>query len=107
LGREKGLRDALYRNLATSLFKEEKITTSLAKAKGLRPFAEKLITKAKKKSPASIRAVKAELGTDFTVKKLFDVIAPRYEKRAGGYTRIVKLPRRMSDGSERAHIELV
>ena len=106
-GRESGLRRALMRNLVTSLFKQEKISTSEAKAKALRPFAEKIITKAKKGSVSARRMVTAELGTDFMVKKLFDTIAPRYEKRAGGYTRIIKLPVRMSDGSRRARIELV
>lgn len=106
-GRESGLRRALLRNLATSLFAKEKIATSEAKAKALRPYAEKLITRARGKSLGARRGIIAELGTDFMVKKLFDVIAPRYDKRPGGYTRITKLPARRSDGGKRASIELI
>lgn len=107
LGREAGPRRALVRNLATSLFSAEKISSSETKIKVLRPFVEKLITTAKADSPAAKRLVAARLGTHFSLDKLFKDIAPRYAKRNGGYTRIIKLGRRASDGSPRARLELV
>lgn len=107
LGRETGVRTALMRNLATSLFTYEKISTSEAKAKYLRPFAEKLITTAKADTATARRLVAAKMGTTTALKQLFTEIAPRYANRRGGYTRIIKLGSRLSDGSRRARIELV
>ena len=92
LGRKKGQRTALLRSLARSLVMHEKITTTTARAKELRPFVERLITSAKKGGSASHRHTATRLGgAPGAVKKLHETIAPRYATRAGGYTRIVKL----------------
>jgi large subunit ribosomal protein L17 len=108
LGRNKGQRTALLRSLARSLVLQESITTTVAKAKELRPFVEKLITTSKQNSVASRRNVSARLGgAASTVKKLHDTLAPRYAARAGGYTRIVKLGRVGKRVGEAARIELV
>ena len=106
-GREIGVRRALLKGLALSLIRHDKITTTEAKAKELRPFIEKLVTRGKNKSVASRRVLVSRLGNAEGVKKLVAHIAPRYEKRAGGYTRIVKLPRRGGDASKMAVIEFV
>ena len=106
-GRERGQRNALLKSLALSLVIRKKITTTEAKAKELRPFVEKLVTRAKIKTVASQRLLVARLGVQNGVKELVAVLAPKYEKRAGGYTRIVKLPRRLSDGAAMAVIEFV
>ena len=106
-GRERGQRNALLKSLALSLVVRKKITTTEAKAKELRPFVEKLVTRAKIKTLASRRLLVSRLGVDKGVKELVDTLAPKYEKRAGGYTRIVKLPRRLSDGDAMAVIEFV
>ncbi len=106
-GRETGQRTALLKSLALSLVMHKKITTSEAKAKELRPFVEKLVTRAKIKTLASRRLLAARLGVPEGVKELVDTLGPKYEKRAGGYTRIIKLPRRLSDGSAMAVIEFV
>lgn len=99
---------ALMRSLARSLILEERISTTEAKAKELRPFVERLITYAKKNTLASRRLAKARLGDDATVKKLFDSIGPRYADRAGGYTRIVKRTKRgANDARKLAYIALV
>jgi large subunit ribosomal protein L17 len=101
-------RTALIRSLARSLIIREKITTSEAKAKELRPFVEKLVTKGKADSVANRRLVLARLGSGrASVEKIFKTLAPRYEKRAGGYTRITKLSPRIKDGSKQAVIEFV
>lgn len=108
LGRTKGQREALLKTLAGSLIVREKITTTLAKAKELRPYVEKLVTKSKKGDIATRRIISARLSNnDKYVKKLFDVLAPRYADRTGGYTRITKLPSRMGDAAEIAIIEFV
>jgi large subunit ribosomal protein L17 len=106
-GREKGQRDALLKSLALSLVMNKKIKTTEAKAKELRPFVEKLVTKAKVKTLASRRILTSRIGAGAGVKELFDNLAPKYDKRSGGYTRIIKLPRRVSDGSAMAVIEFV
>jgi len=106
-GRERGQRNALLKSLALSLVVHKKITTTEAKAKELRPFVEKLVTRAKVKTLASRRLLASRLGVGKGVKELVDTLAPKYEKRAGGYTRIVKLPRRLSDGSPMAVIEFI
>jgi large subunit ribosomal protein L17 len=100
-------RRALLRNLAAALFKYENIQTTVQKAKALRPYAEKIITKAKSGTLPSKRAVNRDIKDRGLLKKLFEDIALRYKNRHGGYTRIYKLGKRMSDGSEMALIELV
>ncbi len=107
LGRTTEHRRALLRNLATALFQHERITTTLAKAKELRSYAEKLITRARRDTVHDRRLVARELRDRTLVKHLFDEIAPRYAGRAGGYTRIVRMMPRRGDGAEMAIIELV
>jgi len=94
-------------NLAGSLFWEGEITTTLAKAKAMRPLAEKLITRARKGDLHSRRVVLKTIRDNEVVTKLFDEVAPRYTERPGGYTRITKLGPRRGDGAEEAIIELV
>jgi large subunit ribosomal protein L17 len=105
-GREKDQRKALKKSLATSLFLHGKIKTTEAKAKEISIFSEKMITKAKSQSVASRRAL-AKYFSDRMVKKISDQIAPKYKDRKGGYTRIIKLGPRKSDGAKMAIIELV
>ena len=101
-------RRALMRSQARSLILEERISTTEAKAKALRPFVERLVTYGKKNTLASRRLAKGALHDDAAVKKLFDTIAPRYEKRAGGYTRVVKRTARgASDARKLAYIAFV
>lgn len=108
LGREKRVRVALLRGLARSLVLHESITTTIAKAKELRPYVEKLITASKDNSLASRRRVSATLGgSSDAVRKLHETIAPRYASRAGGYTRITRLGRTGKRVVESARIELV
>ena len=94
-------------NLATDLFLHEKLTTTEAKAKALRPVAEKLITKARKGDLHARRTVMKTITNKEAVHKLFEDVAPRYEERPGRYTRITKLGPRRGDGTEEAIIELV
>ncbi len=105
-GRESSQRKALMNGLARSLFLKEKIKTTEAKAKEVRPFAEKLITKAKK-GDLSARRYLARYFDNQTVKKLVEEVAKKYGNRPGGYTRIIKLGLRRSDASKMAIIELV
>ncbi len=111
LGRPRNQRKALLRSLAYSLIKHGRITTTVAKAKELRPFVEKLVTKAKseKISPVARKRHLLALvgGSERTTDLLEKEIAPRYKDRAGGYTRILKLPRRPGDAAEMAIIEFV
>ncbi|MDP9331469.1 MAG: 50S ribosomal protein L17 [Actinomycetota bacterium] len=93
--------------LAAQLFTHEAINTTQAKAKMLRPYAEKLITKAKKGDLASRREVLKDITDRDVVARLFHEIAPRFEERDGGYTRIMKLGPRNGDGAPMARIELV
>ena len=97
-------RRSLLRNMATSLFKHERIETTLAKAKELRPYAEKLITSAKKGEHYMVRR---QIHDKLVYKKLFEVIAPRYAQRAGGYTRILKIEPRIGDNAKLGLIMLV
>lgn len=107
-GRTKNQRVALLKGLAASLIEKESIKTTEAKAKELRPYVEKMITQAKTNSVYSRRLLLMKLYNNNThVKKLVGDIAPRYEKRSGGYTRIVKLPERPSDGARMAIIQFV
>lgn len=106
-GREAGQRNALVKSLALSLVVREKITTTEAKAKELRPFIEKLITRSRVDSLANRRLVAARLGSISGTTKLFKTIGPIHKSRNGGYTRITKLPLRKSDGAKMAMIEII
>ncbi|MEO6433532.1 MAG: 50S ribosomal protein L17 [Sphingomicrobium sp.] len=107
LQRTSSHRTALFRNMAAALIKHEQITTTLAKAKELRPYTEKLITLAKKGGLSNRRLAQARLMDDTQLTKLFDVLAKRYEGRSGGYCRVVKSGIRMSDAAQIAIIEFV
>lgn len=107
-GRSKNQRKALLSGLAASLITHERIMTTEAKAKELRPTVEKMVTKAKEGSLANRRLLLADMYNNSTVvEKLVGTIAPRFAERAGGYTRIVKLTPRKSDASPMAVIEFV
>jgi large subunit ribosomal protein L17 len=97
----------MFANMAASLFAAEGIVTTEAKAKALRPIAEKLITKARKGGVHNHRQVVSYMGDKDMAHKLFEEIAPRYEGRPGGYTRILKLGPRHGDNAPMARIELV
>ena len=107
LQRTSSHRAALLRNMAAALIKHEQITTTTSKARELRPYAEKLITLAKRGGLSNRRLAHARLLDDAQLVKLFDVLAPRYSDRAGGYTRIIKAGFRASDAAPIAVIELV
>ena len=109
LGRVTSHRIALLRNLATALFERERIRTTLPKAKELRPFAEKLITLAKRDSDRlhARRQAARHIQDPKIVQKLFDTIGARFATRPGGYTRILRLGPRQGDGAEMAYLELV
>ena len=107
LQRTSAHRAAMFRNMAAALIKHEQITTTLAKAKELRPYTEKLITLAKKGGLSNRRLAHARLLNDAQLTKLFDVLAERYAKRDGGYTRVIKAGPRKSDAAEMAIIEFV
>jgi large subunit ribosomal protein L17 len=100
-------RRAMFANLAASLIKHEQIVTTLPKAKELRPVVEKLVTLAKKGGLAARRQAIAEMHDLAMVKKLFEVIGPRYKERAGGYTRVLKAGFRYGDNAAVAVIEFV
>ena len=107
LSRTSAHRKALLRNLVTALFQYERIETTVAKAKEARRLAERLITFAKRGDVAARRHVARFVMRPDVTKKLFDTIAPWYEERAGGYTRILRIGRRLGDGGEIAYLELV
>ena len=107
LQRTSGHRTALFRNMAAALIKHEQITTTVAKAKELRPYVEKLVTLAKKGGLSNRRLAHARIMDEAQERKLFDVIAPRYADRNGGYTRVIKAGIRMSDSAAIAIIEFV
>ena len=107
LQRTSSHRTALFRNMAAALIKHEQIRTTLAKARELRPYTEKLVTLAKKGGLSNRRLAHARLLDETQLVKLFDVIAPRYATRAGGYTRIVKAGPRASDAADMAIIEFI
>ena len=107
LQRTSSHRAALFRNMAAALIKHEQITTTLAKAKELRPYTEKLVTLAKKGGLSNRRLAHARLLDDTQLVKLFDVLAARYAERNGGYIRIVKAGIRASDAASMAVIEFV
>jgi len=106
-GREKNQRQALMRSLARNLIKSARITTTAAKAKELRPFVEKLVTKAKSDTMASRRLLASRLGSESSMKKLMGLSAKHFKNRAGGYTRIIHLGDRKLDGSPMSLIEFV
>lgn len=108
LSRRKGHRDALLSNLAASVIKHERVHTTDAKAKEVRPFLEKLVTFARRGDLHARRIVLSRLRGDVdAVKKLFDEIAPRFSSRPGGYTRILKLGFRQGDNSPMSLLEFV
>ena len=107
LGRTASHRNALLINLTCQLFEHKKIVTTLAKAKALRPFVEPLITKSKQNTTHQRRLVFSRLQDKVAVKELFDVISPKIASRPGGYTRVIKLGKRVGDNAELAMIELV
>ncbi|HEX8373493.1 MAG TPA: 50S ribosomal protein L17 [Chthoniobacterales bacterium] len=107
LGRKFEHRNALLANQVCSLIEHSRIKTTLAKAKAVRPLAEKMVTLGKKGSLHARRTALAVLRQSDIVKKLFDEVAPRAATRAGGYTRIIKLGQRMSDSAPVAFLEWV
>ena len=107
LSRPTGHRLALYRNLVTDLLRYEKLRTTLAKARAIQPIAEKMVTLGKIDSVHHRRLAAAQLFDAKIVKKLFDVIGPRFAERAGGYTRVIRIGQRLGDAADIAIIELV
>ncbi|TFU01064.1 50S ribosomal protein L17 [Polymorphobacter arshaanensis] len=107
LGRTTSHRLAMFRNMAASLIKHEQITTTLPKAREIRPYVEKLVTLAKTGGLSNRRLAHARLQDDAQLVKLFDVIATRYAERQGGYIRIVKAGIRRSDATPMAIVEFV
>lgn len=107
LSRTASHRKATLRNMATSLFLHERIETTTAKAKELRPYAERLITLARRNDLHSRRLAARQVADRDALGKLFDDIAPRFAGRPGGYTRILKLGTRKGDAADMALIELV
>ena len=107
LGRTAEHREALLRNMAISLFRHGRINTTTEKAKELRPFAERLITLAKRGDLHARRLAARDIADRDVLVQLFDSIAPRFAERPGGYTRVLKLGHRRGDGAELAMIELV
>src|SRR5690349_8666032 len=107
LGRNTSHRRALLRNLVTSLILEERIETTVVKAKAMRPHVEKMITLGKRGDLAARRQAASYLMTGDAVKKLFDTLAPRYGDRNGGYLRIVRSAWQKGDGADKAFIELL
>jgi large subunit ribosomal protein L17 len=107
LGRNTSHRRALLRNLVTSVIVEDRVETTVAKAKAVRPLVEKMITLGKKGDLASRRQALSYIMTDKAVTRLFETVAPRYGDRQGGYLRIVRSGFRQGDGGEKAFIELL
>jgi large subunit ribosomal protein L17 len=107
LGRNTAHRRALLRNLVTSFLERERVRTTLAKARSVRPVAEKMITLGKRGTLHARRQALSYLTKEAAARKLFDDLGPRYKERPGGYTRIVKLGSRPGDGASMAMLELV
>ncbi len=107
LSRTASHRKATLRNMATSLFRHERIETTTAKAKELRPYAERLVSLAKRGDLHARRLAARKIADRDVLVSLFDSIGPRFAERPGGYTRILKLGHRQGDGAEMALIELV
>ena len=100
-------RTAMLKNMATSLFRHERIVTTTPKAKELKRYADKVITLAKKGSPHARRQAHVEIRDVEVLNKLFETLGPRFASRAGGYTRLVRVGHRAGDNAEMAVIELV
>lgn len=107
LGRPKASREMMLRNLASSIVMYEKVKTTKAKAKTVKPLVEKLITISKKGDLLARRRLLEVLPQKLAVKKLIDVLGARYKERPGGYTRIIKIGSRAGDGADIVRIELV
>ena len=107
LNRTSSHRKAMFSNMVNALIKHEQITTTLPKAKELRPIIEKMVTLSRKNDLHSRRQAISKLQDNDMVKKLFDVLGPRYAERAGGYTRIIKAGFRYGDSAPMAVIEFV
>lgn len=107
LGRTSSHRRALLRGLATDLFRHERLRTTLPKAKELRPYAERLITLARRDDLHARRQVLRHIADKDVVKKVFATLGPRFATRPGGYTRILRLEPRQGDGADMAIVELV
>lgn len=107
LDRKKGPREALVRGLAMQVIVYEKVKTTKAKAQAVQPLVEKLITTGKKNTLVARRSLGSVLYTDGAVRKVLEVLGPRYQARRGGYTRITKIGRRLGDAAEMVQIELV
>jgi large subunit ribosomal protein L17 len=107
LGRTSSHRRALLRGLTTALFRHERITTTLPKARELRPYAEKLITLARRDDLHARRRVLRDVSDKEVVAKLFGTLGPRFTARPGGYTRTLRLGPRQGDGAEMAIVELI
>jgi large subunit ribosomal protein L17 len=100
-------RTAMLKNMATSLFRHERIVTTTPKAKELKRFADKIVTLAKKASPHARRQAYVEIRDVEVLNKLFETIGPRFAERSGGYTRIIRVGRRAGDNAEMSVVELV
>ncbi len=107
LGRETKHRKSMLRNLVTNLLREERMVTTVQKAKFMRPHAEKMITLGKRGGLHARRQAAAFLVDPETVSKLFEKVGPRFSSRPGGYTRLIRLAWRKGDGAELAMVELV
>lgn len=107
LGRQKGHRKALMKNLSCAIIEHKRINTTLAKAKALRVYLEPLVTKSKSNDTHNRRVVFSYLQDKEAIKELFDVVAPRVANRHGGYLRVIKTGFRQGDGAETAMIEFV
>jgi large subunit ribosomal protein L17 len=107
LDRKKGPREALLRNLASNIILREKVKTTRAKAKAVQPLVEKAITVGKAGGINARRSLVAMLYGENVASKVLEVVAPRYQARVGGYTRVTALGRREGDGAEMVQIELV
>src|SRR6202008_919471 len=107
LKRDIGSRNSLLKGLVTSVIEQERVITTVPKAKAVQPLVERMITLAKRDTLHTRRQAAAFLTTPEAVKKLFDKLATRFGQRPGGYTRVVRLGNRKGDGAEQAMIELV
>ena len=107
LGRDAAPRNAMLRNLATDLLRHERVTTTRAKAKAVRPVAERMVTLGKRDTLHARRRAARVIRDDLVVRKVFNELAPRYAERPGGYTRIMRLDTRAGDRAEMAIIEMV
>lgn len=107
LGRKTAHRVMMFRNMVTSLFDKERIRTTLERAKAVRPIAEKMITLGKRETLHARRQALAYIKDPAVVTKLFDILAPRFSDRNGGYTRIIRLGHRDGDGAQMAYLELI